>query len=136
MTEFQLGSISTGTLRPEDLIPVFEAEVNSQSFPHVSFEGTTDEEYLEGMTQILNDRCPPFVYFGARQCKSCCTDEPCIEAGADFGFFVDWESLNAEISGHSQHDKFWLDENQCMVEVHPEGNVMLLDINGEVLWHT
>lgn len=101
---FQLRSISTGTLKTEDLIPAFEAEINSHNCPWRNYSGMTDEEYLDGMTQDLNEVCPPFVYFGAR-CRhdnKICACDP--GSRADFGFWPDWDAIE-ELNGNAELDQ-------------------------------
>ncbi len=92
---FQLGSISTGTLRPEDLLPAFVSTLESLSplcrclgdAYHILEYGTDDEsetqELLVDLYYELNNLCPPFVYFGTLEGD-----------GADFGFWPDMDRLN------------------------------------------
>lgn len=141
---FEVGSISTGTLRVEDVLPRFAAELDRQAgritmlaqhARNVDPQGPYALETLGDLTEALQGYCPPFVYFGTRQCQGCSTNELCSEAKSDFGFWPDWDALNKEIGYHNL-DEFWLDEYQCMVEVYPENNVMVSDISGNVIWHT
>lgn len=91
---FQLGSVSTGTLRPEDLLLAFGNALEQ-------FEGITipaaidgyqdggtsyqDAELLILYTELLESMCPPFVTFGPHP------GDP-----ADFGFWPDWDALHDE----------------------------------------
>ncbi len=98
--QFQLGSISTGTCRPEDLLPTFtrtlqglepESEYVKEAFEIMAtwgFGEPTEEieaidEVLSNIEHEINNSCPPFVYFGPHP------GDP-----SDFGFFPDWDALN------------------------------------------
>lgn len=148
--QFQLGSISTGTLCTEDLLPAFAdtlwrvsrgmdsagavkliEEANDILSSDLTDFDAYGEDIIRGIEAALQEFCPPFVYFGAHP-----------DDGADFGFWADWDTLQPEIDQHKEwgHDKFWLDEYQCMVEVSYPNSlnppVTVLDANGNVLWST
>ncbi len=119
---FQLGSISTGTLKTEDLLPVVALTLLRFSYgpkpikPEIlTWAGQiTRGEYpaypldaLRKLQGTLNDLCPPFVYFGPHpdtpctECKGVCGDRAGIRRtcngsgdGADFGFWPDWDGLD------------------------------------------
>lgn len=95
-TRVHIGSVSTGTLRAEDLIPAF-ADVLSEIAPAEyhklaqSYATGNDEEYcseedesdmVDELEQSLSDRAPDFCYFGAHPGD-----------GADFGFWICWDSI-------------------------------------------
>jgi len=112
MKQFQLGSISTGTLRTQDLIPAFTYKMgelthdpvsNTSKYPTEAMAKLWDEaihligtdqwwtldpedsgvdDLLNDLTDALDELCPPFVYFGTLEGD-----------GADFGFWVDWDRL-------------------------------------------
>ena len=105
MAQFQLGSISTGTLRTEDLLPIFadtlkalpwldgiqsnsvmfsELLADADKYQSVDTEDDAEiaSEVLENLTEALSAICPPFVYFGTLPGD-----------GADFGFWPDWDAL-------------------------------------------
>jgi hypothetical protein len=90
---FTLGSVSTGTLRAEDLLPAFanalaDLEGNRNRPLIVAADGEIDYEserasfLLGDMQDALEVSCPPFVFFGAHPGD-----------GADFGFWPDMEAL-------------------------------------------
>lgn len=103
-----LGSISSGTMRPEDLIPAFAAELKRicgddlsgkclvESSEALEFDSDAsgydlDEihETLEYLTDELNAYAPDYCYFGAHPGD-----------GADFGFWLseDWQERAKEDS--------------------------------------
>ena len=129
---FQLGSISTGTLKTKDLLHIFAEELQ-----HHNLEARDIDNDLGAITDALQDACPPFVYFGAHcQHKNWICGCPPGDV-VDFGFWPDWTMLQPEIDQHCEwgHKKFWLDEYQCMIDVDND-NVTVTDIDGQVLWST
>jgi hypothetical protein len=86
-----LGTISHGTLRPEDLIPTFADELARLNPSHPSIvdaramDAETDPyaaEMVDELIDALNDYAPDYCYFGAHPGD-----------GADFGFWLseDWQ---------------------------------------------
>lgn len=136
--QFQLGSISTGSLRTEDLLPAFADTCRSLGNPGLTVLGEAymlinggedwdDDlaiELLQDLTDVLQELCPPFVVFGAHEGD-----------GADFGFWPDHDALEEERRYHEPHQVFWLDERQCMVEFHAD-DVTVTDADTNVLWST
>ena len=112
MAQFELGSISTGTLRTEDLLPAFTYTMgelthdpvsNLSKYPTEAMAKLWDEAIhligtdqwwtldpedsgvnglLNDLTDALNELCPPFVYFGTLPGD-----------GADFGFWPDRDAI-------------------------------------------
>ena len=159
MAQFQLGSISTGTLRQQDLLSAFAqtlsslestkfyAEVGPDSLElyHGSelvrqapamldaLDNTTAvsnpyvAEYLDWLTDALQEYCPPFVYFGTLEGD-----------GADFGFWPDMDRLNEEMRSTTsdfQADNCWtLTDDGVIVHVSDHGNVTVMDMERNVLW--
>lgn len=112
-----IGSISTGTLRPADLIPVFADELRRLrgSLPRQLYddmrklrEGADDEapEVLDSLHEALADYAPAWCTFGAHPGD-----------GADFGFWPDIEGAR---------------EDSDVLKVSDTGDVPL-HFNGEVL---
>ena len=141
MAEFQLGSISTGTLRQQDLLEAFHSTIESLQAQQAKDEGTpivladdgymdgnepySDEELLTIYTEQLESFCPPFVYFGAHPGD-----------GADSGFWPDMDSLGQALYG-SDFDtpgEFTLDDDGVIVQVSDHGNVTVMDMDRNVLW--
>ena len=120
MTQFKLGSISTGTLKPEDLAPVFIEELFSRGVDAGGVPEDMDELY-----EALNDVCPPFVYFGAHPGD-----------GADFGFWPDMEPLEDEIKGSGEYvnDEWLLRDAGLIVDINDHGNITVMDMERNVLW--
>jgi len=123
MAEFQLGSISTGTLRPEDLLPRFMGALEELTG---TIEERYDEDNMDELIDDLNNACPPFVYFGTLEGD-----------GADFGFWPDMDSLNeamqyGDVTFHD--DERILDEHDAIVQVSDHGNVTVMDMERNVLW--
>lgn len=93
----QLGSISTNTLRSEDLIPAFADELRRirgalprdlanevRAFNAGKYDTThgCDVELVNSLIEELNNYAPDYCYFGAHN-----------DDGADFGFWLqdDWQ---------------------------------------------
>ena len=146
MAEFQLGSISTGTLRTEDLLPVFTATMrqfltdNGHKSIYVERAETIirndfyDMELADELVGTLMDGiqgyCPPFVYFGTLPGD-----------GADFGFWPDLEAID-ESCGLKHHRRthnpdtgeIVLEDDSVIVQINDHGNVTVMDMARNVLW--
>ena len=148
MAEFQLGSISTGTLRPEDLLPIFadtlkalpwldgiqsnsvmfsELLADADKYQSVDTEDDAEiaSEVLENLAEALSAICPPFVYFGTLEGD-----------GADFGFWVDHANvlelmLNAE--ENEEGDAFLTDDGLLAHDGH---DITYMDMERNVIWST
>jgi hypothetical protein len=167
MAEFQLGSISTGTLRQQDLLSAFAQKLSSlestkfyaevgpdslelyhgselvQQAPAMlnALDNTTAvgnpyvAEYLDWLTDALQEYCPPFVYFGAHPGD-----------GADFGFWPDMDSLNEALQPGRKFAEYQradmpfpkgesiLPGDGVIVHVSDHGNVTVMDMERNVLW--
>ena len=151
----ELGSISTGTLRNEDLLPAFRNELHNLSdgqHPLVElFDRTVetepwldwysvdirladiapeDQEYaselVNDLMDALNEYAPPHTYFGAHEGD-----------GADFGFWPDMESFDGcEIVGNHTNEEITIDVD-CMllIEKNDHGNMTVSTVGaGEEIW--
>ena len=154
MTQFQLGSISHGTLRPQDLLPAFLETLTARggevprglecgkyieylNWPGPGTAACDDDDAfweseeatwdMEALTDALQNICPPFVYFGAHEGD-----------GSDFGFWPDMERLNEEMRNTTsdfQADNCWtLADDGVIVHVSDHGNVTVMDMERNVLW--
>lgn len=142
---FQLGSISTGTHQPEDLLRAFTATLHRLEAPSIlqnqdwsellndavnMVDGKTDwDDYMldELLPNALNELCPPFVYFGAHPGD-----------GADFGFWPDWDALADLIKTHSDFSaghSWTLPEQHCRMHFDGDQEIATcLDLQDNVIW--
>ena len=131
---FQLGSISSGTLRTEDLQESFAHAIKRLTeAPHYEQlawlaieDGSLD--MVDELQEALNELCPPFVYFGAHPGD-----------GSDFGFWPDMDSLNeamANADGECSNSncEHLLTNDGVIVQVSDHGNVTVMDMERNVLW--
>lgn len=111
-----IGEISSGTLRPEDLLGAFLFALEDLKSPHAGrfnanlisygfgysqcgvcgmgnredwpdgFDDDTAEEIIGEMADALNDHAPPYCYFGAHEGDGAC-----------FGFWPDLESCRESV---------------------------------------
>jgi hypothetical protein len=142
MAQFQLGSVSTGTLRTEDLLETFAATLNSLDKANPLIGEALDLlalddwnpgalvekacEIVNELTDALNECSPPFVYFGAHEGD-----------GADFGFWIAFEALDEERQygdATENPEETYLPESNVLVHVNDHGNVTCLDMERNVLW--
>ena len=144
MAQFQLGSISTGTLRTLDLLEAFASEAEARCGdmstkavstariyldPDAIVDDEQAQETLDELRFLLEDSCPPFVYFGALEGD-----------GADFGFWVDRDAIQEAIDPTSclvcinANGDYVLEEDGVIVQVSDHGNLTATDLDRNVLW--
>jgi hypothetical protein len=147
MTQFEVGSISTGTLNPEDLLPTFARELERHAPDHALVTAANDildrlpdEWDGGGASELINDiqdelqtHCPPFVTFGSHPGD-----------GADFGYWPDMERIQKTLTeatmGHTltlPRNGEWewtLEDDGVIVNTNDHGNVTVMDLNRNVLW--
>jgi hypothetical protein len=155
MTQFQLGSISTGTLRTEDLLPAFADTLEDRGSTYESspdmwdsirkYRSLIDQNMLdminltsecvlaklinETLFDALNELCPPFVYFGTHPGD-----------GSDFGFWPDRDAIQEAIDPTSclvrinANGDYVLEEDGVIVQVSDHGNVTVMDLERNVIW--
>ena len=150
MAEFQLGSISTGTLRTEDLLPAFAYTLGALAHNPISntsvfkseamaeiWQGAIDiintpddihldiHEVIDELQDALQEYCPPFVYFGTLEGD-----------GADFGFWPDRDSIEEimplDRTVGEGDDEITIDG--VIVQVSDHGNVTVMDLERHVIW--
>ena len=138
MTQFQLGSISTGTLRTEDLLEAFASTLQQFNRTHPllgeyldihandAWDSDKAADLLnEGFFNALQEYCPPFVYFGTHPGD-----------GADFGFWPDIDTIQ-EIVNIAECDAsqgISCPDDGVIVQVSDHGNVTVMDMERNVLW--
>ena len=154
MTQFQLGSVSHGTLRPQDLMPAFLSALadlrqpipgNIEATKYMEYVGdmfTTaaideDDEFwvseevqfdMDDLIEALNNNLPPFVYFGTLEGD-----------GSDFGFWPDMDRLEEFIQeeGKITSDplEVILPQSGFRVLSSEQGaNVTLMNMERDVIW--
>ena len=157
MAQFQLGSISTGTLRTLDLLEAFASEAEARCGdmatkavstariyldPDAIVDDEQAQETLDELRFLLEDSRPPFVYFGTLEGD-----------GADFGFWPDMNRLDEELynqTGAPHLDKvpsyclpmhqdypygeIELKDDNVIVQLSYHGNVTVMDMERNVLW--
>jgi len=128
---FQLGSISTGTLKTEDLLPAFIHELAIRNPDHTLYFDGEPSDMLREVDQDLQELCPPFVYFGAHPGD-----------GADFGFWPDWDAIEEALQDptHTLIDGVLYqvprDEAVLVRQYAEEDHLTVLDLDRTVLWST
>ena len=147
MAQFELGSISTGTLRPEDLLPAFARELERHAPDHAlvtaaddilnrlpdDWDGGGASELINEIQDALQEHCPPFVTFGSHPGD-----------GADFGYWPDMERIQETLTeatmGHTltlPRNGEWewtLEDDGVIVATNDHGNVTVMDMERNVLW--
>lgn len=103
MTQVSIGSVSTDTLRPEDLIPRFlhvlvketaysmdqlnkMQEIKRRTDNPKYWDDDLVQNDLDWLIDALGEFAPPYCYFGTL-----------LHDGANFGFWPDWDVINQEI---------------------------------------
>ena len=152
MSEFNLGTISAGTMRPQDLIPSFLETLDSlggtipgdlECGTHIEYTNwpstdltTIDDDDpfwaseeaswdLDALFDALGELCPAYVYLGTHPGD-----------GADYGFWPDIDSLEDDLRYAEPTDnpeEKILDTN-CIVQINDHGNVTMMTLDREVLW--
>jgi len=95
-TPFPLGSISSGTLRMQDLVSAFAAALDAdcdlairvKAFDPKSASDAEAYWLLEELENALDEIAPPFCYFGTAEGD-----------GADFGFWPEYDLIREALAG-------------------------------------
>jgi len=137
MTNVTIGSVSTGTLRIEDLLPVFADELRTldsaaalvreyDALPDNWAEAAdleTPHFMLDELQDALNEHAPPHVYFGA------------IEGdGADFGFWPELNFDNCTLRAGDSDDERVDDDCGIIIQASDHGNVEVYNLKRSPLW--
>jgi hypothetical protein len=119
---FSLGTVSSGTMRPEDLIPAFASALESFAPEHELVKeatdyqpdrssGTVDYEgpFVEALMDALDELAPPLTYFGTHEGD-----------GADYGFWPRWDAIaeareTAKIRYWAQQEYEYLEELEVFI---------------------
>ena len=155
MTQFQLGSISHGTLRTQDLLPAFLETLTARggkmpddlecgkhieylNWPSLDTTACDDDDKfwgseeamwdMEALTDALQALCPTFVYFGTLEGD-----------GSDFGFWADMDALDEALTRHDVPDPDRdgcqvLEDDGVIVQISDHGNVTVMDLERNVIW--
>lgn len=129
------GSISTGTLRPQDLIPAFHGALHwldekgaEGIVDGVPGEAWDDDDHafwteencswiIDELSDALQEFAPPYSYFGAHEGD-----------GADFGF---WPSIDAMEEAVRDGELLKVNDTSEVPDDH-RGEVMLVNDHGNV----
>ena len=151
---FQLGTVSHGTLRAQDLIPAFLSALdglrqpipgNIEATKYMEYAGGTfdaivsdDEDFfwdsedaqydVSDLMEALNNNLPPYVYFGTQEGDA-----------SDFGFWVDMPSLTEDMRTYPNNydnlsGEVELTDEGVIVLASDIGYVTLMDMNRRVIW--
>jgi hypothetical protein len=137
-----LGSVSSGTLRPEDLISAFLStleDVDPQRASAMSKQYSAGDEiededgFIAELEDALQDHCPPYTYFGGHPGD-----------GADFGVWVSDETIEdalrdepEKIQAIMRGEPRPLNVEYVVVKDASGENVALLDgATGAEIWST
>jgi hypothetical protein len=142
MTQFKLGSISTGTLRTEALLQRFADTLkacgstsneidNAYDFVNAietedNPDGNPDAQLIMDLLwEALEAMCPPFIYFGALEGD-----------GADFGFWVDNVAVDDAITTASENEEgdAYITEDGLLA--HDGHDVTYMDMERNIVWST
>lgn len=141
MAKASIGSISHGTLRSGDLIPVFAAELarlqGTESDDLViqaraietlldyawELDGERLSELVNELQDALNGHAPPYCYFGANEGD-----------GSDFGFWPDMSAIEELPHVKDPADVPELGSGEDCVFVNDHGNVTVYGGDGKVIW--
>jgi hypothetical protein len=126
----ELGSISSGTMRKDDLIPTFVYEIlridpENRVALEIQEKMNNDENYYksedsdydlnESLFDELNELCDiPYSYFGAHPGD-----------GSDYGFWIDTERVDSDLRYGELKNVDDVEESFLAVEVNDHGNMTL-----------
>ena len=156
MPEFSLGTISAGTMRPQDLIPSFLETLGSlggttpgdlECGTHIEYTDPANTSLLANLSTIDDD--DPFwdseeaswdldALFDALQ--ELCPVYVYFGAhpgdGSDYGFWPDIDSLEDDLryAEPTDNPEEKIIDNDFIVQVSDHGNVTVMTLDREVLW--
>ncbi len=162
-TPFQLGSISTGTLRTEDLLTAYADRLDyfdCHKF-YVS-EGPTSiklyhprplvtnayaaRDLLQNETGDTKDIVGNILEDLTNALNDLCPPFVYFGAhpgdGADFGFWPDLDDLNEAVrlashyQGKTASEGLWLPDDNVIVQISDHGNITVMDMDRNIIWTT
>jgi len=92
------------------------------------FTSDDADQTMVELVEVLNELCPPFVYFGTLEGD-----------GADFGFWPDMPRITEEMRNYPENydttsGEVTLTDDNVIVQVSDHGNVTLMDMERNVIW--
>ena len=132
MTNVTIGSISTGTLRVEDLLDAFAGELCRltndthkllKDYATVDADDPDAQELVNELQDALSELAPPHVYFGSLEGD-----------GADFGFWPELDFGFCTLRAGDSDDERVDDDCGIIVQVNDHGNVEVYDLKRNPLW--
>jgi hypothetical protein len=139
MRKIQLGSISTGTLRTEDLLdavigeagllvpvsPTLETAYNA-AVAITDYDSDDAGYALDELIDALNEYAPPHVNLGMNEGD-----------GADFGWWpVDFDGCDTVPINQGNNGEGTFVDTECKlyVEISDHGNTTVRQLGGEIIW--
>jgi len=144
MKYLELGTVSHGTMRTEDLIPVFLNTLRSFDSENQLFDEWKHEirdiedgwierdpvnadAMLDDLFESLNEWCPPYCYFGSHEGD-----------GSDYGCWLDHDSLERAVDDGDVTKVDSGDSWPCfpeILDVNDHGNITLYCWDGDECKH-
>ena len=160
MAQFQLGSISTGTLRQQDLLSAFAQTLSSLESTKFYAEVGPDSlelyhgselvrqapamlDALDNTTAVSNPYVAEYLDWLTDALQGYCPPFVYFGTlegdGADFGFWVDMPSITEEMRNYPENydttsGEVALTDDGVIVQVNDHGNVTVMDMERNVLW--
>ena len=146
MRKIQLGSISSGTLRTEDLLPTFADELSIMEMsetgvkllhevevflgapedPMPNWESDTAGFILDELIDALNEYAPLHMRFGSHEGD-----------GADFGWWpTDFDGCDTVSIDQGKNGESTFVDTDCnlYVEINDHGNTTVRELGGAIIW--
>jgi len=144
----EIGSVSSGTLRPQDLLPCFldllttvnrkKSKEIAQEIPDEVYEDDSNEFWQSDKCQFIID---DLIVSLNENCPAYCNFETLYSDGADFGVWINWGAIKEDIYNKiileiEDGKEFDFDVRQYsfVLEVNDHGNSILYDRDHNILW--
>lgn len=137
----QIGSVSSGTMLPEDLLSAFTSELewigdesNAELIAEANALLETEEDnrgpgweddttaIVDELFDALNEHAPAYCYFGAHEGD-----------GADYGFWPSWDSID-ELPKFNDLADVPDDIAEDFTVVNDHGNVSIYGADRQLIW--